>query len=104
VVLVNHVVGAVGLLDALQVEPSAGDVGEAERLGPLRRDGSHLRRHVREHDLAARGDPLRRRQPGTAGSARQLEHALAWLGQRGLEHPPGHVRVAGVHELRLLGP
>ena len=59
---------------------------EPERLGARGRDRGHLSGHVREDDLAARRHARRSGQPGAAGPARQLEHALARLGPRAVEH------------------
>ena len=88
----------------LEVELAGAHVAEPERVGARRRDRRHLGDHVGQDHLAARRDPLRRRQPDAPRPARQLEHALARLGRRQLEHRLRDVRAARVDVVRVLRP
>ena len=101
----NDVVGAVRLLDALEVQLAGAHVGEPQGVGARRRDRRHLGGHIGQDDLAVRESTRsRRRQPHAPRPARQLEHALARSGHRQLEHLLRHLRAAGVDVVRVLCP
>jgi hypothetical protein len=93
-----------GLVDLLEVDHLAGHVGEAGRVGPVRGDGDHLGREVRDDHLPARLDERGGVEARAAGAAGELEHPLAGPGAGQLEHAVAHVPAAGVDISQVCGP
>jgi hypothetical protein len=91
-------------VDPVEIEPAELNVLDPFRSRTLAGDLQHALVRVAADQDSSGFDQLGRQKPGVSGSRRELEHALAGVEPRLIDHPGGQRHALTQHLIRVLAP